>query len=151
MSKLTPKQERFVSEYLVDLNATQAAIRAGYSEHTAKAIGHENLTKPDIAAAIAKAQGKVAERLDLSAAYVLDTIRTTVERCLQVIPVLDAEGNETGEFKFEPTPALRGLELLGKHLGLFPNKVDVTVTDSISGLLEAARRRVSEDKAKRIH
>ncbi|MFA5753528.1 MAG: terminase small subunit, partial [Bacteroidales bacterium] len=44
--KLTPKQKRFVDEYLIDLNATQAAIRAGYSERTARIIGAENLIKP---------------------------------------------------------------------------------------------------------
>ena len=48
MKKLTPKQERFVDEYLLDLNATQAAIRAGYSKRSARAIGAENLTKPNI-------------------------------------------------------------------------------------------------------
>ena len=52
---LTPKQARFVEEYLIDLNATQAAIRARYSEKTAKSAGHENLTKPDIQAAITEA------------------------------------------------------------------------------------------------
>jgi phage terminase small subunit len=46
--KLTDKQKRFCEEYLIDLNATQAAIRAGYSAKTAKSIGQENLTKPDI-------------------------------------------------------------------------------------------------------
>jgi phage terminase small subunit len=58
--KLTRKQARFVEEYLADLNAAQAAIRAGYSAKTARVIGHENLTKPDIAAAIASvyASGK---------------------------------------------------------------------------------------------
>lgn len=61
MAGLTPKQERFVAEYLVDLNATQAAIRAGYSAKTAKSIGQENLTKPDVAAAIAAAQKALAE------------------------------------------------------------------------------------------
>ena len=64
--KLTPKQQRFVEEYLVDCNATQAAIRAGYSEKTAKAIGSENLTKPDVAAAIAKATKKVSGIVGLS-------------------------------------------------------------------------------------
>lgn len=46
--KLTPKQQLFCDEYLIDLNATQAAIRAGYSEKTAKQIGQENLSKPDL-------------------------------------------------------------------------------------------------------
>ncbi len=52
MANLTPKQQRFVEEYLIDLNATQAAIRAGYSEKTANEIGAENLAKPSIAKAI---------------------------------------------------------------------------------------------------
>ncbi|WP_220357719.1 terminase small subunit [Xanthomonas campestris] len=59
---LTQKQQRFVVEYLKDQNATQAAIRAGYSEKTARSVGSENLTKPDIAAAIQKAQSKVAQQ-----------------------------------------------------------------------------------------
>lgn len=52
---LTAKQQRFVEEYLVDLNATQAAVRAGYSKKTAGAIGGENLEKPEIQEAIQKA------------------------------------------------------------------------------------------------
>jgi phage terminase small subunit len=68
MSKLTAKQVRFVSEYLIDLNATQAAIRAGYSEKTARQAGSENLSKPDIADAIAEAQGRIAEKAEWSAA-----------------------------------------------------------------------------------
>ena len=58
---MSPKAERFVAEYLIDLNATQAAIRAGYSVRTARAIGAENLTKPAIADAIAAAQQARAE------------------------------------------------------------------------------------------
>ena len=69
--ELTPKQQRFVSEYLIDLNATQAAIRAGYSERTARSAGAENLTKPDIAAAIATRQAKRAQRTDVTADKVL--------------------------------------------------------------------------------
>lgn len=57
---MTPKQQRFVEEYLIDLNATQAAIRAGYSEDTAHSIGHENLSKPEIASAIAERREKLA-------------------------------------------------------------------------------------------
>lgn len=69
--KLTPKQRRFVEEYLIDLNATQAAIRAGYSEKTARSVAAENLTKPDIANAIAKAQNARIERTEINADYVL--------------------------------------------------------------------------------
>ncbi|MCB1704619.1 MAG: terminase small subunit [Halioglobus sp.] len=77
--KLTAKQVRFVQEYLIDLNATQAAIRAGYSSKTAAAIGSENLRKPDIAACIS---GKIAarsERLRIDADYVLNRLVAEVE------------------------------------------------------------------------
>lgn len=64
--KLTPKQQRFVDEYLIDLNATQAAIRAGYSKKTAYSIACENMTKPDIADAIAKGRAEIAKRNELT-------------------------------------------------------------------------------------
>lgn len=70
-NELTPKQRAFVREYLIDLNATQAAIRAGYSEDTARAIGAENLTKPDIASAIEAAMKSRSERTDITADRVL--------------------------------------------------------------------------------
>ena len=63
---LTPKQARFVEEYLIDLNATQAAIRAGYSAKTAYSVGHENLSKPEIAAAIQKEQAARSERTGIT-------------------------------------------------------------------------------------
>ena len=76
--KLTPKQARFVQEYLIDLNAAQAAIRAGYSAKTARVIGHENLIKPDIAAAIEKAMAERAERTELTADWVVDPMKPRV-------------------------------------------------------------------------
>lgn len=63
---MTPKQEAFVQQYLVDLNATAAAIRAGYSERTAASIANENLRKPEIAAAITEARRKLAARADFT-------------------------------------------------------------------------------------
>lgn len=71
---LTPKQQRFVSEYLMDLNATQAAIRAGYSQKTADAIGRENLGKPLIGAAIEAEKAKRAERTEITADRVLEEL-----------------------------------------------------------------------------
>ncbi len=68
---LTAKQQRFVEEYLIDLNATQAAIRAGYSKKAAKEIGCENLTKPNIAAAIETAQLARSERTEITQDAVL--------------------------------------------------------------------------------
>lgn len=71
---MTPKQQRFVEEYLVDLNATEAAKRAGYSERTAYSIGQENLNKPEIAEAIEAAQQQRAERTEVTADRVLDEL-----------------------------------------------------------------------------
>lgn len=68
---LKGKQKRFCEEYIIDLNATQAAIRAGYSEKTAKAIGHENLTKPNVMEYIHKLQNKRSERTEITADMVL--------------------------------------------------------------------------------
>lgn len=68
---LTPKQERFVAEYLIDLNAAAAARRAGYAEKRADAMGHENLRKPEIAQAIAAAQAERAKRTQIDADWVL--------------------------------------------------------------------------------
>lgn len=72
---LTPKQSLFIKEYLIDLNATQAAIRAGYSKKTAEIIGHENIRKPKIAAAIQEEINKRAERAELSADMVINELR----------------------------------------------------------------------------
>lgn len=71
MAKLTDKQELFCREYLKDLNATQAAIRAEYSEKTAYSIGQENLTKPEIQSRIAELNAERMEKLEVDASYVL--------------------------------------------------------------------------------
>lgn len=71
---LTDKQARFVEEYLVDLNATQAAIRAGYSEDTARSIASENLSKPDIAEAIAAAQAERSKRTQVTQDMVIQEL-----------------------------------------------------------------------------
>lgn len=87
---LTPKQRLFALEYLVDLNATQAAIRAGYSEESARAIGSENLTKPDIRAFIDAALAKREAKLELRA----DRVLLELMRVAMIDPgtMLDADG-----------------------------------------------------------
>ena len=77
---MTPRQARFVAEFLVDLNATRAAIRAGYSEKTAGAIGYENLSKPQITEAIATAQAKRAERVEITQDDVIAGLLTEARR-----------------------------------------------------------------------
>jgi phage terminase small subunit len=106
---MTPKQQRFVEEYLIDLNATQAAIRAGYSAETARSIGSENLTKPDIQEAIATAMDERSKRTEITQDYVLQGICRIVERTAQR----------------QPSIALRGYELLGKHLKCWTDKLEI--------------------------
>ena len=72
--KLTPKQRRFADGYLIDLNATQSAIRAGYSKKTARSIGDENLTKPDIKKYLQASMKKRQERTETDADYVLNRL-----------------------------------------------------------------------------
>ena len=136
MANLTPKQQRFVEEYLIDLNATQAAIRAGYSEKTAKVIAAQNLSKLNIQEAIQYAQNKLSERTGITQDYVLSNIQKVVERCMQQeavrardgspLLVEGPEGDLACLFEFKETGALKGLELLGRHLGLFVDKVQHT-------------------------
>ncbi len=129
MASLTAKQARFVEEYLIDLNATQAAIRAGYSEATARSIGAENLTKPDILEAIIEAKAKRSERTEITQDYVLKNIKKIVDRCMQAEAVEKAyvqtqDGDFAQIYAFKEQGALKGLELLGKHLGMFKEKVE---------------------------
>jgi phage terminase small subunit len=126
---LEPRQERFVQEYLIDLNATQAAIRAGYSKKTARQQGDRLLSKAAVAAAIALAQAKRAERVEITQDYVLEKIRETVERCSQGVPVLDMFGRPVltktpagvvgAVYKFDAKAVLQGCNLLGQHLAMW--------------------------------
>lgn len=122
-SKLTPRQAAFVQEYLVDLNATQAAIRAGYSEKTAGRTGHENLKKPEIAAAIAQAKAERAERVQIDADEVLAHL-TAIARG----EVRTEKATKVGIVDLPPDfgERIRAMELLGKHLGMFTDRLDVT-------------------------
>ena len=72
---LTAKQERFIEEYLIDLNATQAAIRAGYAKKAATEQGYENLRKPHIAEAVQAARDKLSRRTELSQDMVIAEMR----------------------------------------------------------------------------
>ena len=83
---MTPKQERFVEEYLVDLNATQAAIRAGYSEQTARQIGAQNLSKLVIQQAIEAARNKRSERVELTQDEVVRDLRELRDICMGSSP-----------------------------------------------------------------
>lgn len=126
---MTPKQQRFVQEYLIDLNATQAAIRAGYKHPD---MGRQLLTKTHVQEAIEAAKAERAKRTELTTDYVLNGLRDVAERCRQAEPALDREGNPTGEYRFDSSGANRALELLGKHLGIFIEKKQVDLAATIN-------------------
>jgi len=135
---LTPKQERFCDEYLVDLNATQAAIRAGYSKKTAPVIGYENLIKPYIQEHIQKLRRDQSERTEITADYVLTSLKAVADRCMTSEAVMIRDGSElieSGEYKFDSSGANKALELLGKHLALFTDnfnhKGEISLIDAI--------------------
>ena len=102
---LTPKQAAFVREYMIDLNATQAAIRAGYKEKTAAQTGAENLRKPQIQKALQEARKAIEERCIVSLDWVLG----------QIVSIATDEEARTVD-------RLKALELLGKHLGLWEKR-----------------------------
>jgi phage terminase small subunit len=109
--KLTLKQRLFADEYLIDLNATQAAIRAGYSKKTARQISERLLTKVDIQKAIAQRMKARSERLERTADDVLRDIYDVSKKAL-------AEG--------DLRTALKAYELDGRHLGLFEDRLKVS-------------------------
>ena len=133
---MNEKRARFVEEFLVDLNGTQAAIRAGYSEHTARSIACELLTEPDVQDAIAAAKAERSKRTEVTADYVLSNLVEVVERCMQRAPVMVREGrrmvqavDEEGRhvWQFDAKGVIGASSLLGKHLGMYVEKKEITL------------------------
>lgn len=138
MAKLTDKQEMFCLEYIKDLNATQAAIRAGYSEKTARQIGTENIAKPVIQERLSELMRERSEKTKIDAEWVLRQAVKVHDRCMQAEPVI-VNGEPTGEFKFEAAGANKSLELIGKHVNvqafLDKKETKVTLTDDFDSLM----------------
>ncbi|MDN4134050.1 terminase small subunit [Pantoea ananatis] len=157
---LTDKQEMFCREYLIDLNATQAAIRAGYSEKTARASGHENLTKPDVQSRIAYLKSQRNEQVNIDAAYVLRRLVEIDEMdvmdillangelkpvmdwpkvwrtSLSGIDVTEIAGDAAGLLKKIKWPdKVKNLELLGKHVTVQAFREQVKTEHDVVGTL----------------
>ena len=151
---LTQKQQRFIKEYLVDLNGTQAAIRAGYSKNCAKEIGYENLTKPHIAQSIQAEMNQRSERCQIDQDYVLEKLVRLASVDLGDVISWDKDGNvevkpsseidrdvryaiqELNQhvspkgrksLKVKLHDKLKVLEDLAKHLGMFDKTVNLNV------------------------
>lgn len=167
---LTPKQQRFVEEYLIDLNATQAAIRAGYSKKTARQIGEENLSKPDIRDAVDKLKRERSGRTLLTADDVLKGIAeiATVdigqainedgtlkpiheipEPVRRAISGIDIQEIKAGEQAVGTVKRIRfwskdkAFEMLGRHLELFTDKVKHEGLEGLADALAKRRKRAA--------
>ena len=153
MSKFTPKQKRFIEEYLIDLNVTQAAIRAGYSPDTAKDIGCQNLAKLNISAAISRAMAERSRRTGINQDRVIMELAriafaniadftdiengailphaspddTAAIQSVKVKNIPTKDGGEMVEREIRLYDKIRALELLGKHLGMWNDKMNLSV------------------------
>lgn len=144
MKDLTPRQRRFVGEYLKDLNATQAAIRAGYSEKNARVIGPRLLLNVAIREAVERKLGRAEAKSEVTAEYLVEAAKEILERCMQRRPVMVRQGkdwvqkteeNENGEevgvWEFDAQGAVAAANLLAKHKAGFlaPTKTELTGKD----------------------
>lgn len=132
--KITPKQLKFIDEYLIDLNGTQAAIRAGYSKHSANEIASELLAKPNVSARVSQRRLELSEQTKVNQEWVLNRLIEISNKCVQAVPVMEFDpiakemrqkkalndkGEEVGVFMFDSNGANKATELIGKHLGFF--------------------------------
>lgn len=169
---LTAKQQAFVQEYLIDLNATQAAIRAGYSSSSAGAIGDENLKKPEIKEEIDKAMAIRSKRTGITADRVLRELARIAFFDSTVVANVDGRGSVTlmptdlldaddraciseisetitkdgGSVKVKYHDKLKALDILAKHLKLTNETVTLEVSDKLAQAMIAARERAESAK-----
>ncbi len=174
---LTPKQQRFVDEYLVDLNATQAAIRAGYSARTAEQAGSRLLRNVQVVARIQQKNGKRLQKVELTADRVLQEIariaffdpRKLFDAAGNPVPIdqldddtaavvagldiviertsEDRDGGLTTVHKYRLADKKGALALAMRHLGLLHDKVHVTGQLTLAQLVEAANKQAGEGDA----
>lgn len=154
---MTPKQEAFVREYLVDLNATAAYKRAGYQAkgNAAEVNAARLLRNAQVAAAVQEAMDARAERTEITADYVLEGIREIAERCLQRAPVMEGRGENRSQmiddegrhvWTFDSTGANKAFENLGKHLKLFTEKRELTGADGQPIAVTTIERRIVDPR-----
>jgi len=134
VAKLTAKQQRFCDEYLIDLNATQAAIRAGYSEQSARQMGTQNMSKPSIKNYIEnrmeeKGKDLIADQ-DEVLRYLTSVLRGESQSTEIVVEGKGEGRSEARTIQKEPSEKdrLKAAELLGKRYGIYTENVDVNGT-----------------------
>lgn len=153
MAGLTRKQQRFVVEYLTDLNATQAAIRSGYAPKNADVTGPRLLGNVGVAQAIASATQAHESAIEITQDYVLSNVKEILERCMQRAPVMvkvgkdwvqETDNDGKNVWTFDAMGAVKAVTLLGKHRGMFSDKLQIDDLREVSKLSDeeiAERRR----------
>ena len=127
--KLTPKQNKFCLELLKDFNASQSALRAGYSKKNYGHIGWELLQKTTIQQRLQELTAKQEDKNEITVSEIIQDLKILKDRCMQEIQVFNKKGEPTGEYQFDSAGANRSLELLGKHLAMFTDKFQVKSDD----------------------
>lgn len=128
---LTKKEIAFCEEYVKDYNGTQAAIRAGYKASNAASQASKLLKKADILELIKNNQKELVEKSCLTEEKIINRLESILERCMSAVPVTEWSFEEhdyvpTGEYKFDSKGTLKAIELLGKHLGMFKEKIEIS-------------------------
>lgn len=124
MKKLTQKQQRFVDEYIISGNATQAAIRAGYSKKTARFVGAENLTKPNIKVELEKRNAEIKSQKTMDMQEVMERL-AAIARGETVEQQVTNKGTVV-EIEPKTSDQIRAMELIGKRYGAWTDKKEVT-------------------------
>ncbi len=125
--ELTEKQLRFICEYPIDLNAAQAAIRAGYSEDRARQTGYELLHNVTVSRALKAYREKLADECHITAGDIIRKLQEVAERCMQAEPVLEFDPEEkrmmpSGEWQFDSKGANTAWSTIAKILGYLDSK-----------------------------
>jgi len=133
VGKLTPKQQRFCDEYLIDLNATQAAIRAGYSKKSAKEIGTQNLTKLHIRSYLDERMGSKTTGLIASQDDVLRLLTGIIAGEEEGTALVGIGQGAQRVSQVPPTNAekIRAAEILGKYYKLFTDRQEIQVSGAV--------------------
>lgn len=124
MKKLTQKQQRFVDEYIISGNATQAAIKAGYSKKTARFVGAENLTKPNIKVELEKRNAEIKSQKTMDMQEVMERL-AAIARGETVEQQVTNKGTVV-EIEPKTSDQIRAMELIGKRYGAWTDKREVT-------------------------
>ncbi len=134
LSKLTIKQKRFADEYIISANATAAAIKAGYSKKTARSIGQENLTKPDIKAYIDERLEKLDSEKIADQKEVLQYLSSVMrgEQQEKTLISIGEFGQEIVDIDVGAKDRIKAAELLGKRYRLFTDKVEMDVSSDVT-------------------